>query len=120
MGSTAPRGPRELWHALRWSVQGLRSAWRTEAPFRLEAMLFVILFPLGIWLGDGRVEEALLVGVLLPIPAAELFNSGIEILVDKLWPERNPMARSIKDWGGAAVFLLVLNAVVVWWLILYR
>lgn len=120
MSGSTGRGPRELWLALRWSAQGLLAAWRTEASFRLEVVLFVIVFPLGLWLGDGRVEKALLVGVLLPIPAAELFNSGIEALVDKLWPERNPVAGRIKDWGGAAVFLLILNAAVVWALILWR
>lgn len=120
MSDAAPRGPRELWHALRWSLQGLRAAWRTEAPFRLEVVLLVILFPLGLWLGEGRMEKALLVAVLLPVPAAELFNSGIEALVNKLWPEQNPIAGHIKDWAGAAVFLLILNAAVVWAVILLR
>lgn len=120
MSDAAPRGPRELWHALRWSLQGLRAAWRTEAPFRLEVVLLVIAFPLGLWLGDGRMEKALLASVLLPVPAAELFNSGLEALVDKLWTERDPVAGRIKDWAGAAVFLLILNAVVVWAVILWR
>lgn len=120
MAGMAPRGPREVWRALRWSLQGLRSAWRTESSFRLEAVLFVVLLPLGLWLGDGRVEKALLAGVLLPVPAAELLNSGLEALVDKLWPERNPIAGRIKDWGGAAVFLLIVNAALVWALVLAR
>ena len=118
MPGNAPRGPRGVWHALIWSLQGLRSAWRTEPSFRLEAVLFVILFPLGLWLGDGAIRKALLVGVLLPVPAVELLNSGLEALVDKLWPERNPVAGRIKDWGGAAVFLLIVNAAVVWTLVL--
>lgn len=119
MSGSTWRGPRELWLALRWSAQGLTAAWRTESSFRLEMMLFVVVFPLGLWLGHGRVEKALLVGVLLPIPAAELLNSGIESLVDKLWPERDPVAGRIKDWGGAAVFLVIVNAAVVWALILW-
>lgn len=114
------RGPRGVWCALRWSLQGLRAAWRTEPSFRLEAVLFVVCLPLALWLGEGRVEKAVLAGVLLPIPAAELFNSGIEALVDKLWPERDPVAGHIKDWGGAAVFLLIVNAAVVWALVLIR
>ncbi len=120
MSGSTWRGPREVWLALRWSAQGLQAAWRTEASFRLEIALFAIVFPLGLWLGDGRAEKALLVGVLLPIPAAELFNSGIEALVDKLWPERDPVAGRIKDWGGAAVFLLIVNAALVWGIVLLR
>ena len=39
----APRGPLGVWHALRWSLQGLRAAWTVESSFRLEVCLFVLL-----------------------------------------------------------------------------
>ena len=55
---------------------------------------------------------------LLPVPAAEMLNSGIEALVDRLWPGRDEVAGRIKDMGSAAVFLLMLNVLVVWGVIL--
>lgn len=118
MPSNVNRGPRQIWQALVWSLKGLREGWRIEASFRLEVVLLVILFPLGLWLGDGAIEKVLLAGCLLPVPAAELLNSGIEALVDKLWPERHEIAGRIKDMGSAAVFLLMLNVLVVWIVIL--
>lgn len=118
MSSNVNRGPRQIWHAFVWSLKGLRAGWRTEASFRLEAVLFVILFPAGLWLGHGAIERVLLAGVLLPVPAAEMLNSGIEGLVDKLWPEQDPIAGRIKDMGSAAVFLLMMNVVAVWALVL--
>ncbi len=118
MPSNVNRGPREIWKALVWSLCGLREGWRVEASFRLEAILFVILFPLGLWLGDGAVEKALLAGSLLPVLAAEMLNSGLEVVVDKLWPDRDPVAGRAKDMGSAAVFLLMLNVLVVWIVIL--
>ena len=39
---------------------------------------------------------------LLPVLAAELLNSGLEALVDKLWPERHELAGRAKDMGSAA------------------
>lgn len=118
MPSNVNRGPRQIWAALIWSLKGLRAGWCVEASFRLEVILLVILFPIGLWLGDGALEKALLAGSLLPVPAAELLNSGIEALADKLWPEHNPIAGRIKDMGSAAVFLLMLNVLVIWIVIL--
>ncbi|WHZ18543.1 MAG: diacylglycerol kinase [Rhodanobacteraceae bacterium] len=118
MPSNVNRGPRQIWQALIWSLKGLREGWRIEASFRLEAILIVILFPLGLWLGHGAIEKALLAGSLLPVPAAEMLNSGIEAVVDKIWPERNAVAGRIKDMGSAAVFLLMVNVLVIWIIIL--
>lgn len=118
MPSNVNRGPRQIWLAFIWSMKGLRAGWRVEASFRLEVLLFVILFPIGLWLGHGAIEKALLAGSLLPVLAAEMLNSAIEAVVDKLWPEHNEIAGRAKDMGSAAVFLLMVNMLVVWGVIL--
>lgn len=118
MPSNVNRGPRQIWQALIWSLNGLREGWRVEASFRLEVVLLVILFPVGLWLGNGVIEKALLAGSLLPVLAAEMLNSGLEAVVDRLWPERNEIAGRAKDMGSAAVFLLMVNVLVIWIIIL--
>lgn len=118
MPSEVNRGPRQIWQALVWSLHGLRAGWRVEASFRLEVILCVILLPVGLWLGHGALEKALLAGSLLPVPAAELLNSGIEAVVDKLWPGYDAVAGRAKDMGSAAVFLLMMNVLVIWGVIL--
>lgn len=118
MPSNINRGPRQIWQALIWSLHGLREGWRVEASFRLEVILCVILFPLGLWLGHGAIEKALLAGSLLPVLAVEMLNSGLEAIVDKLWPGRDPIAGRAKDMGSAAVFLLMANVLVIWAIIL--
>ena len=118
MPSNINRGPRQIWQAFVWSMKGLHAGWRVEASFRLEVILFVILFPIGLWLGHGAIERALLAGSLLPVLAAELLNSAIECVVDKLWPELHATAGRAKDMGSAAVFLLMINMLVIWGVIL--
>jgi diacylglycerol kinase (ATP) len=118
MSSNVNRGPRQIWLAFIWSMKGLRAGWRVEASFRLEVILCVILFPLGLWLGHGAVEKTLLAGSLLPVLAAEMLNSGLEAIVDKLWPGQDPVAGRAKDMGSAAVFLLMVNVLVIWSIIL--
>ena len=60
-----PRGPAGIMRATIWSLQGLRAAWLHESSFRLEVCLFVVLGPLGWFLGETGVERALLGGHLL-------------------------------------------------------
>ncbi|MEP7042183.1 MAG: diacylglycerol kinase [Dokdonella sp.] len=119
MPSTEPRGPRQIWQALQWSMKGLRAAWRHEASFRLEGYLCVILFPLGLWVGDGGIEKALLCGSLLMVLSAELLNSAIEAIVDKASPEFHELAGRAKDMGSAAVLLLMFNVMLCWALVLW-
>lgn len=99
-------------------MKGLRAAWRHEASFRLEAMLALVLVPLGLWLGDGGVEKLLLVLAPLLVLSAELLNSAIEAVVDKVSPEFNELAGRAKDMGSAAVFVLLVLVVLSWALIL--
>ncbi len=115
----APRGPLGVWNATRWSLKGLVGAFRTESSFRLEVYLFVIAAPLAFWLGEDPVERVILFGVLLPVLAMELINSGLECLVDKLIPEFNELAGRAKDMGSAAVFACMVNVLVVWSVLLW-
>src|SRR5258706_9191291 len=61
-----------------YSMSGLHAALRKEAAFRQEVILFVILAPLGYWLGDNGIERALLVGSLVLVLIVELLNSSLE------------------------------------------
>ena len=117
MASTEPRGPRQIWKAFIWSMKGLAAAWRHEASFRLELYLAIVLVPLGLWLGHGPVEKILLAGTPLLVLSAELLNSGIEAVVDKVSPEFNELAGRAKDMGSAAVFLLMMLVAMTWGLL---
>jgi len=119
MPSTESRGPKQIYRALIWSMKGLRAAWTYEASFRLEVYLFIIFFPLGLWLGHGGVEKAILVGSLFLVLSAEILNSAIEVVVDKTTPEFHELAGRAKDMGSAAVFVLMVNAMLCWALVLW-
>ena len=120
MPSTVPRGPKQIYMALIWSYKGLRAGWTFEASFRLEVYLFIIFFPLGLWIGQGAVEKAMLSGSLLLVLSAELLNSAVEAVVDKVSPEFHELAGRAKDMGSAAVFLLMLNVMLCWSLVLWQ
>ena len=113
-----PRGPRRMLQAAQWSWQGLRAAWLHESSFRLEVCLVVVLAPLALWLGATPVERVLLVGALLLVLAMELLNSAIEAVIERYGSEFHELAGRAKDMGSAAVFVLLMNVLLCWGLIL--
>jgi diacylglycerol kinase (ATP) len=117
MGKPGNTGLRRIVNATFYSFAGLRSAWRTEAAFRQEALLCAVLVPAAFWLGQTAVERALLLGTCLLVLIVELLNSGIEAVVDRVGDEPHALSGQAKDLGSAAVFLSLALTLVVWLLI---
>lgn len=113
-----PRDPARIFKAAKWSMQGLRAAWLHESSFRLEVYLLVILTPVALWLGHGAIERALMIGSCLLVLSAELLNSAVEAVIERYGPEFHELAGRAKDMGSAAVFVLMMNVLMVWGLIL--
>ena len=113
-----PRGPLGILRAALWSLQGLRAAWLHESSFRLEVYLFIILAPAGWLLGQPGVERALLIGSCLLVIAMELMNSSMEAVIERYGDEHHELVGRAKDMGSAAVFVLMMNVILVWTLLL--
>ena len=84
-----PTGLIRLWRAFGNTAKGYIGAFIEEAAFRQELALCVLLFPVGLWLGQDGIERALLVGPLFVILIVELLNSAIEATVDRIGLERH-------------------------------
>lgn len=107
-------GVRRLLLAFVNSWKGFRGAFRSEAAFRQEVALAVVMLPLGVYLGKTPVEKALLVGSVLLVLIVELLNTGIETVVDRIGLERHELSGLAKDVGSTAVLLSFAVLMVVW------
>ncbi len=107
------RGLSRLWHALGYSLAGLRAGWH-ETAFRQEALAALVLVPLAMWLGHNWVETALLAGTVVLVMVVELLNTGIEAAIDRVGPEWHALSKRAKDMGSAAVLLSLLLCGAVW------
>lgn len=114
------QGAVRVWRALGYSLAGLRAALAHEAAFRQELALAAVLVPAAFFVSPDRLERALLIGAVLLVLVVELLNSALEAAVDRISLERHDLARRAKDIGSAAVFLSIVNAVVVWAVVLWR
>jgi diacylglycerol kinase (ATP) len=107
-----------LVNATRFSLAGLAAAYRHEQAFRLELLMLVFVVPAGLWLGKTGAQRALLIGSWCLVLVVELLNSAMEVLADRMWPEKNVLAGRAKDMGSAAVFCTIVLAAAVWLLTL--
>ena len=111
-------GLARLQNALGYSLAGLRAAYQHEDAFRQETLLAAILIPLAVWLPSNNLGKALMIGSVLLVLIVELLNSAIEATVDRISLDNHDLAKRAKDIGSAAVFVSILNVLVVWGVVL--
>lgn len=112
-------GLQRIWNACGYSLDGLAEAWCHENAFRQEVWLALVLIPATFFMPVSGLGKALMVGSVLLVLVVELLNSAIEAVVDRISLEHHHLAKRAKDAGSAAVMLSLVNAAVVWALVLF-
>ena len=107
------KGFNRVWHALGYSLAGLRAGWQ-ETAFRQEAIASAVLVPTAFWLSQSWVEAVLLAGSAVLVMITELLNTGIETAIDRIGPEWHDLSKRAKDMGSAAVLLSLLLCAGIW------
>ena len=111
-------GMRRVINACANSCAGLASAWRSEAAFRQEVVMAVLLVPIAFVLTPVPVERAMLIAPVFLVMVVELLNSSIEAVVDRISLDRHPLSKHAKDVGSAAVMVSLVLLAAVWLVIL--
>jgi diacylglycerol kinase (ATP) len=117
-GRRKPVGFTRIFRAFGATWRGLAGGFRSEAAFRQELALALLVIPLGLWRGHSGVERALLIAPMLLILVIELLNSAIEAAIDRIGLERHELSGLAKDLGSAAVFVAFVLLGGVWALVL--
>lgn len=107
-------GVARLYYATVYSVKGLKAAFSSEPAVRQELAAILILVPVTFWLDVTLVEQLLMIITLFIVLIAELLNSAIEALADRVSTEIHVLIGKAKDIGSAAVFVSLVLAGVVW------
>ncbi|MBR1672637.1 MAG: diacylglycerol kinase [Fretibacterium sp.] len=102
-----------LFHATRYSLNGVWTALREEQAFAYEAIVFLgVCTVSALFLPWGKA--LLLAGAWLAVMALELINGAVEQAFDLIDTHRRPEIKAGKDMLSAAVFLLVCFNIVLW------
>lgn len=111
-------GFERIWLAFGYSAEGLKAALRNEDAFRQELILAAVLIPVAWFCQVPGYGKAVMIASVMLVLIVELLNSAVEAAVDRISFENHQLAKRAKDMGSAAVFLAIINAVIVWFVIL--
>jgi diacylglycerol kinase len=111
------RAPSRL-AAFRYALAGWWYMLRTQRNAWIHAIISTLVFAVGLWLGLGRLEWAILFLTIGLVWMAEFVNTALEAVVDLASPDLHPLAKVGKDVAAAAVLVGACTAVVVGLLIL--
>jgi len=98
----------------KYSINGLKAAWKSEEAFRIEVILMLVLLPVAFFVGKSAFEICLLVMSLFIVLIVELLNTGLEKAIDRISMDVNDISGFVKDVGSAAVAISIIQALIVW------
>src|SRR5712692_8441949 len=109
-----PYRSKSLAQALAYAAEGLRYAVRTQRTFRIQLALAAAVGVVLLWVQAPALEAAVVVLAMIVVLAAELLNTGVEVVVDLL-VDRNHhvLAKVAKDIAAAGVVVTVVGAAVI-------
>jgi diacylglycerol kinase (ATP) len=111
-------GIRRLINATGYSIDGFRAAWRHESAFRQVCLLAIAGIGLSMWLPLPPWGRALIAFAHFLSIIVELLNSAVEAAVDHTSLDHHMLAKRAKDLGSAAQLASLLNATIIWTIVL--
>ncbi|PWU07468.1 MAG: diacylglycerol kinase [Verrucomicrobia bacterium] len=105
---------KRIWNALGYSLEGLTISIKTEAAFKTEVILLIILLPLVLWLPIATIKKLFIIESMVLVLLAELLNIALETCVNYISEAKHPLAKKIKDVASAAVFISLINSISMW------
>jgi diacylglycerol kinase len=96
-----------------YAFEGLKVLFLFEHNSRIHLLATFMVVFLSIYLKISVLEWLALLIVIGMVFCAEIFNSSIETLCDRVSPEKDEMIKRTKDLGAAGVFMASLIAVIV-------
>lgn len=112
-------GLRRILKAFTYSYDGFISALKSEAALRQDILFGLIFGGLLCGLPVSAGQRALMAFSLIFIIFAELVNTAVEVVVDRVGPEFHPLSKKAKDIGSLLVLISFINMFLIWGLILY-
>lgn len=113
-----PKGLKRVFLAYQNSMKGFIWLYKNEAAFRQELVMLIVLIPLTFIFNITPLEQVTLIISLLFIVFAEVVNTAIEAVVDRIGLEIHPLSGLAKDLGSSAVFISLTIATLTWAVIL--
>ncbi|MCX7794596.1 MAG: diacylglycerol kinase [Thermodesulfovibrionales bacterium] len=101
------------------AIEGILHAAKTQRHVRYHFLAAAVVLLLSFSLGVTKIEFIILSLCAMLVILAEMLNTVIENIVDRLSPEKSDFARTVKDMAAGAVLISASGAVLVGYVILF-
>ncbi|PIQ36170.1 MAG: diacylglycerol kinase [Candidatus Yonathbacteria bacterium CG10_big_fil_rev_8_21_14_0_10_43_136] len=96
-----------------WAMSGIRTVWQEEVNFRIETVVAFLVIVGGIYLQFTKLEWAFIIISICAVLSAEIVNTAVEDLCNKIEPNTDPIIGKIKDMMGGVVLLVCVTSVII-------
>jgi diacylglycerol kinase len=107
-----PRRTHGLARSFAFAFAGIATLITTQRNARVHVAAAVVAVTLGLWLGLGRLEWAMLTLAIAAVLVLEGLNTAIEAAVDLASPQLHPLAKRAKDVAAGMVLLAAIASLV--------
>ncbi len=93
--------------------KGILAAFRSELNMKIHFFIAVFVVFFGLFLKISVTEWLIVLICFAIVFSAEMINTSIETLVDKVSPEQDPLAGKAKDVAAGAVLIVAIFVAIV-------
>ncbi|WP_194089577.1 diacylglycerol kinase [Vibrio hibernica] len=112
-------GISRLMYTLVHSSNGVKWLVKNEAAFQQELILFVPLTVIALWLDIPAMHTLAIMLSMMFVLFAEMTNTAIEAVVDRVGLDYHELAGVAKNVGSAIVTLSLIMSAMVWGVVLF-
>ncbi len=94
-----------------YAIRGLKTVWNEERNFRLETVASVLVLLLAYFYRFSYFETIAVVIAVVLLLGAEILNTAIEDICNKVEPKQDEVIRKIKDTAAAFVLTVLIGAI---------
>jgi diacylglycerol kinase len=99
--------------SFKFAFEGIAHAFKTQRNFRIHCGITLLVLVMGLALRISLDQWAILFVMIALVFFAELVNTALEAIVDKVSPEIHPLAKVAKDCTAGAVLVTAIGAIIV-------
>jgi diacylglycerol kinase len=110
----------KLFNPFKCALRGLVTTWQEENNFRLEIIATLVVVFCLFYFNFSFVESALCILVITVVLSAEIINTAVEDLCNKVESEYDPIIAKIKDTSSGFVLVSSLGAFIVGAIVFYH
>jgi diacylglycerol kinase len=96
-----------------FAINGIKFCFKNEFNFKIHCMATIVVIIVCIFFSISIIEWIIVIACIASVLMAELFNTAIENLCNKVEHNTHPQIKIVKDVSAAAVVVVAIAAAII-------